>query len=221
MYISTILTTGCVANNTENDRAIDDTSSTTSTADSAIEYGDSELLNSAMWFNLDASATIDRGTLTSTTLTLSTFAEPTEEPLCEETITAMSLDPDTPPYETIDTWWGVEWDLSTINCSTALRLPAKIILGMGELHQDLAPYLYDAGVTDTDGGAFLSFGEPDSDQELRVYAYGYLSYTGDSETTDDGADVDTADINLRLDGTWDLHGLFLFPLKSIEEEDGD
>ena len=136
-----------------------------------------------MWFKLDASVTIGRGIVTSTTLTVSTFVEPDEEPICVGTVDINSFDAGDSPDEIIDTWWIVDWDISTLACSTAARMPEKLMLGMGELHEDLEPYLSNSGVTNSQGGAYVSFGELDNTEELRVYAYGYLSLIHISEPT--------------------------------------
>jgi hypothetical protein len=188
--------------------------------DTAYESTDIDILNSAMWFTLDASVTIGKGVVTSTTLTVSTFAEPDEDPICVGSVDINSSDADDSPDEIIDTWWVVDWDTSTLTCSTAARMPEKLMLGMGELHEDLEPYLSNSGVTNSQGGAYVSFGELDNTEELRVYAYGYLTYSGDDETTINEPVNDSAipsDSTDRNDGPWELHGVFLFPLNPIAE----
>ena len=214
----TAITTACAAPDPNKIRNPSDSSDTVYGLDTAIETTTSEILNDAMWFTLDASATIEKGFVTSTALILSTFIEPSEEPICVSSVNINSYDTVDPPDEIIDTWLSVDWDLSTLPCSAASRLPEWLMLGMGELHKDLEPYLSSSGVTNPQGGAYISYGELDDTQEERVYAYGYLSYTGSDGTTHTEPTSDSAipdDLVVRQDGVWGLHGVFLFPLKPI------
>lgn len=219
MCVFTAVIAGCSENNTNEGPIYNDTGSPSSAVDSASETVDSELMNSANWFKLDASATFEQDALTGTTITISTFAESGEAPICVDDIDVVNFQILSPPYETIDSWWAVEWDLSSVTCTTASRLPEKLLLGMGQLHEDLAPYLSYYGVTDTSGGAYLSFGEHDDSGNEVVYAYGYLTHTEGSDGTDSSLNSETGDLGehgLRRDGKWLIHGLFLLELKSSE-----
>jgi len=220
VYVSALLCTGCSTNETRAPNVGDDTSAFTITNDTSYEVVDTEVVNSAAWFSLDATVTLEEGKITSTTLTMSTYAEEHQEILCVDSLEVLDFNQLNPPYESIELWWSVDWEPSKISCTSPSRMPSNLIIGMGDFHDDLDPYLSLYEISDADGGAYISFGELDESGDERVYVYGYITQSdldGTTQVTPDDETGDQDDSTSGTNGLWEVHGLFLFPLAETEE----